>query len=323
MTGKIRRAMRRNLAIIISVLVTQALLVLASRYFTDIWYFYIIHSAGLQIGLAMAAASLLVLLLNRSIFGWLMLLAALAMTLHAWVMLGEFAQTGKVNAPPALKVISFNILGNNRNAEAIADMLIASGADILFLQESAPIGPQIPRLKAAYPYRLGCGAGTITCDLSLWSKRPLVNGQVKTISPLYRDRFMAASIDVNGAIVHLVTAHMAKPYFDETHAVELKRLGDEIGATEGPLVLGGDFNASTLAPDVQKLLRRTGLRSAPAEPSTWPVKAVGFGVAIDHIYVRPPLAITAIKRLDSNYGSNHFGLVAELSLIPNLDDGNP
>jgi endonuclease/exonuclease/phosphatase (EEP) superfamily protein YafD len=309
--------MRHNLAIILSVLVTEVLLVLASRYVFDSWYLYIIHSVGLQIGLAMVAASLLALFLGRGFYNALLLAASIALSLHAWLMLGEFAQDAGAGGQPVLKVISFNILGDNmKNSAAIADMLIASDADVLFLQESAPIGPQIPRLKAAYPYRLGCGAGTITCDLSLWSRRPLIDGRVQTISPLYRDRFMAAAIDVDGTMIQLVTAHLAKPYFDETHAVELKKLGDAIHATTGPLVLGGDFNASTLSPDVRKFLRQTGLKSASTEPATWPVRAVRLGVAIDHLFVRPPLSIASIRRLDSNFGSNHFGLVAEFGLQP-------
>ena len=51
--------------------------------------------------------------------------------------------------------------------------MIASGAGVVMIQESAPLGPHIDRIKQTYPYRLGCGAQTITCDQSLWSKTPM------------------------------------------------------------------------------------------------------------------------------------------------------
>jgi endonuclease/exonuclease/phosphatase (EEP) superfamily protein YafD len=94
----------------------------------------------------------------------------------------------------------------------------------------------------------------------------------------------------------------------------MKKLAAAINATTEPLVLGGDFNASILAPDVSRMLRTAKLKTAVNEPATWPVGMVRLGTAIDHLVVREPLAIASIRRLDNNFGSNHFGLVAELVL---------
>ncbi len=307
--------MRKTIAIVLSTLVTLALAVLLSRYAFDSWYFYIAYSIQVQAGAALVAAGILIFLIRPGIYSLLLIAAAGFATVDSWKMLGEFSQGEAANGRADLTVISFNILGdNNTNGAKIADMIVASGADVVFLQESAPIGPFIPQIKAAYPYRTGCGAGTVTCDLSLWSKHPFVTSDVLTASPLYRDRFMRATIQIGEQTVTLMTAHLSKPYFDAAHAIELKRIGDYITASEGPLVLAGDFNVSLLAPDVQKMLRRTGMRNLTPEPATWPVEAIQFGIAIDHLFVRAPLQIKAIDRLPDHYGSNHFGLKAELSL---------
>ncbi len=307
--------MRRSIARVLSVLVTLALIVLFSRYVTDIWYLYIVYSVGVQIGLVLTAASLLILALKRSVFGWALVALSVFVTLHSWILLGEFGHAAPPNAPIRLKLLTFNILGSNSlNGKGIADKIMASGADVVFLQESAPIGPHIDAIKTVYPYRTGCGVLTITCDLSLWSKRPFINAEVKTVSPLFRDRFMIASINIDGEVIHFATAHLSKPYFDEAHAVELKRIAKIINATQGPFVLGGDFNAAVLALDLRKFLHSTGMNTFTREPNTWPVGAIRAGVAIDHIFVRQPLAITSLERLPDNLGSNHFGLMAEFTL---------
>ena len=96
---------------------------------------------------------------------------------------------------------------------------------------------------------------------------------------------------------------------------ELDRLSAFMRNTTEPLVLSGDFNSGTIAPDMQKMLRHLRLRTAPREPATWPVQLVdtGLGVAIDHIYSRPPLVPLSVRRLDRDYGSNHYGLIADFA----------
>lgn len=310
--------MRERLALVMTVLAVQGLALLALRFVHDSWYLYLLNSIQLQAALALMLFGIVIFIIHRGWPGALVTFAAFGLTAHAWLSLGAHSAAPSPAAKPLLKVISFNILGNNsKNGPAIADMLVGSGADVLFLQESAAIGPVIPKIRAAYPYRLGCGALTMTCDNSLWSKRPLIDGEVKTISPLYRDRYMAASIDVDGTLVRLVNVHLAKPYFDETHAVELKKLADAVNATTGPLVLAGDFNASVLAPDVDRFLEKTGLKTARREPATWPVEAIWAGVAIDHMFTRQPAVIRVIRRMEKTYGSNHFGLVAQVSIEKN------
>ena len=126
---------------------------------------------------------------------------------------------------------------------------------------------------------------------------------------------MIAAIEVGGQIFNFVNVHLTKPYFDNMHAVELKKISERLDTVTGPLVLAGDFNASILTPDVRAFLKRNKLMTYESEPHTWPVDYSPLGMAIDHVYVRDPLRIDSLTRVENPLGSNHFGLMAEIIRI--------
>lgn len=311
----------KNLSVIVGTCAFLLLCALVGRYVSDHWLFLTFASFQVQ-GAALAVAlAAIAWLLHRNAVASLLVVAGLAVGFHGWLMLGDFRQPTPrppQSYDPDFKVMSFNIVGNNSfaNGEKIASEMIASGADVIFIQESAPLGPSIDRIKQTYPYRLGCGAQTITCDLSLWSKTPLAVGEVKTASPLYRDRLMLAAIDVGGRRINFAGIHLTKTYFDNIHSIELKRarelMTEFATANPGPFLVAGDFNASTLTPDVRRFLTDMKLYTADREPPTWPIEAPTIGMAIDHIFVADPLRFRSLQPLPDAMGSNHFGLIAEV-----------
>jgi endonuclease/exonuclease/phosphatase (EEP) superfamily protein YafD len=231
------------------------------------------------------------------------------------MMLGDFRQDPPAPPPsyPAdLKVITFNIMGDNSfdNGGKIADAMIASGADVIMIQESAPLGPHIDRIKVTYPYRLGCGAQTMTCDQSLWSKTPLVASEVRTAGPLYRDRLLLATIALGSKRVSFANIHTTKPYFDNIHAIDVKRASELIAdystRNPAPFVVAGDYNGSILIPDIRRFLTDTKLMTADREPPTWPTQMPALGMAIDHMFVGDPLRFKSLKTLPETFGSNHW-----------------
>jgi endonuclease/exonuclease/phosphatase (EEP) superfamily protein YafD len=307
----------KSVSVVLGTIAALVLAAVAARYVTGFWLFATFASLQLQ-GAAFAfVLALLSFLFHRHWINLALALGAVAIGAHGYFMLGEFRQSlDNYDGMPTIKLLSLNIEGDNdANRKRIADYIIGSGADVVFIQESAPIGPEIPRIKAVYPYRLGCGAETMTCDSSLWSKRPLVTGQVITASPIYRDRLMIAGIDFDGKIVNFVNVHLTKPYFDNFQDAELWKIKEAVNRVDGPLVLAGDFNASILTRGIRRFLNDTQLRTFETEPNTIPVKAPAIGLAIDHVFARDPLKINALTREPDPLGSNHFGLIAELVLI--------
>ncbi|PDT15707.1 endonuclease [Rhizobium sp. J15] len=313
--------MRNIIYWILSAFLTLAIALASLRYITNFWLLSFIYSFQIHLGVLFVAASLVILAVRRHAYGFVLLLASLVLTTHGVVMLREFGEENRGVRAPLFRLMSFNVaIDNWKNSTAIADMVIASNADVVNLMEAKPLTFHLQRLYKVYPYHIGCDHGKDSCDTLLLSKRPFVTRQVASIGSLRKDRLVVASVEFGGQTVNLVSAHLTKPYFDDYQAEELGDLGKALGAISGPLVLSGDFNSSSIAPGIQAFLRKQQLKTVAPEPATWPIAAGRFGIAIDHIFARAPLHLTSLKRLDDNLGSNHSGLIAEFVLDK---DGEP
>lgn len=308
--------MRNIVYWVLSAFLTAAIAIVSLRYVTNFWLLSFIYSFQIHLGVAFVVASLVILAVRRHVYGLALLLAALLLTAHGIVMLREFAGEDRgTDTAPLFRLMSFNVaIDNWKNSTAIADMVIASNADVVNLLEAKPLTFHLQRLFKIYPYHIGCDHGKDSCDTLLLSKRPFVTRQVASIGSLRKDRLVVASVDFGGQTVKLVSAHLTKPYFDDYQAEELGDLDKALGSTSGPLVLAGDFNSSSIAPGIQAFLRKQDLKTMAPEPATWPIAAGRFGIAIDHIFARAPLHLTSLERLADNLGSNHSGLIAEFVL---------
>ncbi|OHV84339.1 endonuclease/exonuclease/phosphatase family protein [Rhizobium sp. LCM 4573] len=312
--------MRETLSVAICVIVSLILFMIGTRYVTDIWLFAAFHNLQLHLALACAAALLFALVLKRGLVSVGLLCVSLLLAGHALVMSRQFAAapTEADSDAPSFRLLSFNILRENyANGDVITQLILNSGAEVVNIMEAQPLRGHLEELSKVYPYRLGCGAETEGCDLMILSRQPLRSTVIRSLSDLFAERFMMAEVTLAGRTIHVGAIHTTKPYFDEFHTMELVRAALAITDTEGPLVLSGDFNAASIAPDMRMFLRWTGLTTAEHEPATWPVRLGSLGLPIDHVYVRPPLKIKSLTRLPDPLGSNHFGLVAEIVITGN------
>jgi endonuclease/exonuclease/phosphatase (EEP) superfamily protein YafD len=308
--------MKDTLFCVGSVLVSLLLAAISLRYVTHTWLLAFVYSFQVHFALLALLATLLLLLLKRHWFAYALLACAVFLLAHGIFMLKAFEGAPATAATPAtLRLISFNIENFNfKNGSRIADAVIASGADVVNILEAEPLQPEIRRIAQAYPYRVGCGVGTDGCDTLILSKRPFAETSVKSIGDLWPNRLVTSAIDFDGTRITFVSVHLAKPYFDDFQVNELLDLRDVVATIKGPLVLAGDFNSAIIDPHIQRFVRAAGLNTVFPEPATWPVKAGGLGIAIDHVLARPPLHLSSVRRMEDSIGSNHFGLVAEIAL---------
>ena len=308
--------MRLYLSWLLSAAATIVMGLIATRYIHSFWYFSPFYNAQTHFGLFAAFLALLAFLLHRKLPVLLLVAAGLVLALYPVARiarLADMATAQEVAGKPTLRLLSFNILGNNKeNGAAIRDEILLSDVDVAIILEARPLESHLEALAARYPFRLGCHVMTEHCDLMILSRLPFTSFKVDNLSDLRKERYMQVTVDVAGQSVNVVAAHLSKAWFDDYHATELWRLSRRLEKLEGPLVLAGDFNASSLGADMGWFLRQTGLRRAPNEPATWPVEFVEAGLAIDHIYARAPMRLSKLDRLTDNHGSNHFGLQAEL-----------
>lgn len=307
--------LRKILSVAICVIVSLVIVAIGSRYVHPHWMLATLHSLQLHAAAACIAAMLFALVLYRNIVGLLLLAGSIALTGHAVMMGQQYTAMATENdaGAPSIKLLTFNILReNSANGEAIARMIAASGADVVNIMEAEPLEAHLALLGAAYPYRIGCGVLATDCDQVMLSKTPLTQGTIRSLSPLFVNRFILAETEIRGHKINVAGIHTTKPYFDNFQTAELVRATLAMEKMQGPLVLSGDFNASSLAPNIRSFFTWTGLRTASYEPPTWPVSLGIFGLPIDHVYVRPPMRIRSISPLPSAYGSNHAGLMADL-----------
>ena len=309
--------MKDFLSAAICVIVSLVLLSLGTRYVSSVWVFATIHNLQLHLAIASSFALLVALILRRGVLPAGLLIIALVFLAHAIWMSREFAGGDATpdSETPTLRLLSFNILMTNyQGGEAIRDLILSSGADVVNVMEAEPLQAHLPALAKLYPYRIGCGELTDNCDLMMLSTRPLKGRAIASLSDIFGERMMTATIDVDGQELHLAAIHTTKPYFDSFQAFELRNAAQLLNKLDGPIIVSGDFNASSISPGMRTFLRSTGLRTAASEPATWPVRAHWAGVAIDHVFVRPPLAIKSLERLPDALGSNHYGLLAEIAV---------
>lgn len=306
--------MKDTISCVLNVLVSVVLIVLSLRYVTDYWILAFVYSLQTHIAIVCIAVILASLLFKRHWYTGFLLVVGLFLAIHPFFMLREFATAPEsVDAgQQVFRLMSFNILNSNfPNGEKIADAVIASNADVVFILEAPPITSQMQRISQAYPYHIGCGEGMQKCGLVVLSKRPFIDSTVKSLSDLWSNRMVRVSIDLGGQPVNFVAVQLAKPYFDEFHMFELYNLSRVLRDIKGPLVLAGDFNSAIIAPDMQRFLRANQLKNVYPEPTTWPILAGRYGISIDHVFARAPLRLKSVNRIEDDMGSNHFGLMSE------------
>jgi endonuclease/exonuclease/phosphatase (EEP) superfamily protein YafD len=296
--------------------VSLLLAAISLRYVTHTWLLAFVYSFQVHFALVALLGALLLLLLKRHWFAYVLLAGAVFLLGHGIVMLKAFqADPATAASQEPFRLISFNIENFNfENGAHIADAVIASGADVVNILEAQPVRLQIPRMTRTYPYRIGCGVGTDGCDTLVLSKRPFIETSISSIGDLWPNRLVRSVIDFDGARITFVSVHLAKPYFDDFQVEELLDLRDAVATIEGPFVLAGDFNSAIIDPHIQRFVSTAGLKTVFPEPATWPITAGRLGIAIDHVLARPPLRLTSVERMDDSMGSNHFGLVAEIAI---------
>jgi endonuclease/exonuclease/phosphatase (EEP) superfamily protein YafD len=307
--------MRDFLSVAICVIVSLALFAIGIRYASGFWLFSTVHSLQIHLSIACILALLFAFVLSRRILPLGLISVSVLFLGHGLWMTWDLAQTGvpKSDDQPTFRLMSINVLMDNfENTETIRDAILQSGADVVNVMEAAPLRSELAWLSEVYPHRIGCGTMTEECDLMMLSKTPLYGSMIVTLSNVFEERMMLARVSFGDNPIHVAAIHTTKPYFDAFQSVELTRAARVLTRVKGPLLLSGDFNASSLAPNVRQFLRRTGLRTAGWEPPTWPDWAGWLGVPIDHVYVREPLQIRSLQRLPDPMGSNHYGLMADI-----------
>jgi endonuclease/exonuclease/phosphatase family metal-dependent hydrolase len=274
------------------------------------------------------------------------LLGAVAFTGQA-----RWADTGTPVAPPpegAVRLLTLNVahgrklathqallsrLTVQRNLEEVAELLRASFADVVALQEAD--GPSawsgnfdhvelLARLTGRHAhfrgehnaFNLGRRAA-LASGTALLSRLPLAHTRSLRFGTSWRDTkgFVAATVPVPAwqeAELDVVSLHL-EPFNPVVRRQQVRRLADAFGERRRPLVVLGDFNCSwsEQARQLRPLARELGLRPfdphhrAPTYPSRRPWRR------LDWILISRELEFAGYHTLP-NPVSDHLGVAADL-----------
>jgi endonuclease/exonuclease/phosphatase (EEP) superfamily protein YafD len=272
----------------------------------------------------------------------LLLLSGSAAIARRWKLAGAAAVIGLLAATPvlwetipwrtspvgelaALRLMSFNLNADNRDADAVDRQVRAADPDVVTFQEFTDIHRNLFRdtLETRYPY---VGMFTPNAGVAVYSKIPLRVSGRSPFNGLESDGRCRYEIEFCGQTVALYAVHV--PRFDSIDRLrqsrlELARVLAYVAADPLPVILAGDFNFTEQSPNAAAI-RKLGFRSAHEQagaglavtrPVELPVVGKRLGFRIDHVFLKPPLTATRFSVCGAA-GSDHLPIVADIAWRP-------
>lgn len=223
-------------------------------------------------------------------------------------------------AAPATVVFA-NGYSRNTQAAGLDAALVAAGADVVATVEM-PVGfrDAPTALNATYPHRLQPLYGRRAPGVVVWSRWPLVQIPVEIVA---QDRLFGAAVRVAAPVPFtLVAVHASQPLRGAgAQAAQIAALAAVLPTLPGPVVLGGDFNATPWSHAMAAATAGTDLVLVGGLRLTWFGRfrragitvAEPLGLPIDHGLVSPGVGVAGADLIDLP-GSDHRGLVLRLGL---------
>ncbi len=243
---------------------------------------------------------------------WLVGAAVLTLAVNVWPLW----QTNGVPVPGAaaggqtgVKIISFNVLTENRRYADTLAWLKTADADVILLLEVSPDWEQaLAPLRKSHPHGVtrpredNFGIALFSrlplagCDVSSW-----VDDGMPTVSAL---------VQAGEKRFRFIGVHPLPPMgrkAEKTIQAQMKSVADFVRQHPGePCVVAGDFNATPWSAAVQTLRRECPLDFRTPKPAwrpTWQARSL-FALPIDQALCTPPLFF-ASREIGPDLGSDH------------------
>jgi endonuclease/exonuclease/phosphatase (EEP) superfamily protein YafD len=236
----------------------------------------------------------------------------------SWPTLVGLARPEDPAPGPTVTVVAQNLLKDNRHPEEAARVLLASGADVLWLSEVTPRLAEVLRrsgIDRAYPHRV-VRARAGSDGTALYSRVPFTAGRQPS---RYRTEVVlhlpgARPLDLVG--VHLPSPTRAGIDRWERAYSDLRSLVARRGAE---VVVAGDFNGGAPLVPFRVLASAGGLRDAQDvggggfRPTWSELTRIPPLLRLDHVLVRRGIGVASFDFVP-DLGSDHRGVEATLRL---------
>ncbi len=291
----------------------------------------------------------LALILRR----WRALIALIpVIAIGAWLYADYFLPpTPTIRADEALRrqirLLTFNTFAKQTDIDDTFDVIAASDADVILLQElNVHLTERIAdELYVEYPYQFLRPRGISVTGMGIISRFPLEAGRYWREG---HDRWgmQYAWIDADGTRIALFNMHAMSPFAEATRVYDLTRRAADIDILMGwldanaghPAITAGDFNLTDQTEHYARITERlidahraAGWGFAPTFPnfnrSTYdvapPMRWIPPLIRIDYIFHTPDIRPLEVTTLSTTGASDHYPVLAilEIPLPPLLGQG--
>ncbi|MDU8928442.1 endonuclease [Alisedimentitalea sp. MJ-SS2] len=184
----------------------------------------------------------------------------------------------------------------------------ASGATLVTLQEVTRRNRAVlDNLKADFPAQHFCPFARVG-GVAVLSRLPKVPGSERCAE---RDGLAAMQVEGPDGPVWVVSLHLHWPWpYGQTDHVA--RLEPVLRGLEGPMLIGGDFNAVAWSHAVSRIEAVSGTRRLGHHLVTFQLPRLGMWIGIDHVLSNLPGGARTETR--AALGSDHFGVLARFDM---------
>ncbi len=249
------------------------------------------------------------------------LLVRLSVVAFVFIVIGKTLAPFYVSSPAptlshgySLKTLFLNVYCGNTNYAQVQDLIRAEDPDVLGLVELTPAWAARIQALELYPYREEVYAPHCY-GLALYSKIPFAKVFFREVDAELPPVILAELADGARKLppLRMALVHTRPPISNQALAdnkILLRRLINPIRHDAGPIIVGGDFNATPFSNYYEKFRWGGGLFDAwwgRGLPGTWPDGSL-FSLPLDHVLYKGNITPTDARVLEG-FGSDHRALV--------------
>ena len=285
------------------------------------WVFELATHFRVQYGIALGAATLLLLLLRQwrwaTVFGLCALVNLVVIAPAFW---SDHSSLPSSSAPqPTLRVLLANVNLDNRDPVRIRQVISDYHPDFVMLLETTPwLLKQLTDLAERYPHHIAAPRED-PFGIALFSRHPFLKADTVYLGspglPSITAEFMTS-----GRHFTLLGTHPLPPVSAECvqdRNDQFAQLATFARQTHPPLLLLGDLNTSPWSPYFEQMLTISGLRDSargrgifPSWPAGWPL----LWVPIDHALFSEGILIQR-RETGPDIGSDHYPVIVDFQVI--------
>ncbi|WP_397382508.1 endonuclease/exonuclease/phosphatase family protein [Prosthecobacter sp.] len=278
------------------------------------WLFDLLSHFRLHYVIVCALVLIYALIRRRT---WLVLISLISVLWNAQII-HAFHQTSEVegaSGDKALRVMTFNVLTENKNQTAAITHVMQTDADIICLLEvddswRASLEP----LRIKYPHHVE-ELSDVNFGIACYTRLPMKSSEVRRFTVWWLPT-LVLNLDHLGRPLTFIGTHPMPPMGGQrAHEWrdQLSGIATLVSGLPGEVIVAGDLNATPWC-EGMRLLRETGgldFHSVdPVWPPTWGLK-LPMMIPIDHVLTKRGLTIQK-RTIGTETGSDHRSVTVEI-----------